>query len=137
KYRNRIATFNDDIQGTAAVSLAGLFTAVRVTGTAMKDQKILFQGAGSAATGIAELAVLAMMADGLDEAAARQRCWLFDSKGLVVASRADLNAQKKPFAHAHAPAATLVDAVNALKPTAIIGVAAVAGAFNEAVVRAM
>jgi malate dehydrogenase (oxaloacetate-decarboxylating)(NADP+) len=137
KYRNRIATFNDDIQGTAAVSLAGLFTAVRVTGTRMKDQKILFQGAGSAATGIAELAVLAMMADGLDEASARKRCWLFDSKGLVIASRTDLNAQKKPFAHDHAPAATLVDAVNAVKPTAIIGVAAVAGAFNEAVVRAM
>ncbi len=137
KYRDRICTFNDDIQGTAAVSLAGLFTTLRVTGKRMIDQKILFQGAGSAATGIAELAVLAMMADGLDEAAARKRCWLFDSKGLVVASRNDLSGAKKRFANEHAPMATLTEAVQALKPTAIIGVAAVAGAFNEAVVRAM
>lgn len=136
KYRDRICTFNDDIQGTAAVSLAGLFTTLRVTGKRMADQTILFQGAGSAATGIAELAVLAMMADGLDEAAARKRCWLFDSKGLVVASRTDLSGAKKRFANEHAPVATLAAAVQALQPTALIGVAAVAGAFNEAVVRA-
>ena len=137
KYRNRVSTFNDDIQGTAAVTLSGVFSALRVTGKKMGEQTLLFQGAGSAATGIAELAVLAMMAEGLDEASARKRCWLFDSKGLVVKSRTDLAGQKKLFANEHAPAATLLDAVNSLKPTVIVGVAAVAGAFSEAVVRAM
>ncbi len=137
KYRDRIATFNDDIQGTAAVTLSGIFSALRVTGKKMGEQTLLFQGAGSAATGIAELAVMAMVAEGLDEASARRRCWLFDSKGLVVKSRADLTGQKKLFANEHAGAATLLDAVNSLKPTAIIGVAAIAGAFSEAVLKAM
>jgi malate dehydrogenase (oxaloacetate-decarboxylating)(NADP+) len=137
KYRDRIPTFNDDIQGTAAVSLAGLLSALRVTGGKLVDQTILFQGAGEAATGIAELIVAAMVAEGLDEASARHRCWLFDSHGLVVASRADLALHKQPFAHAHAGCGQLLDAVNALRPTAIIGVAAVANAFNEPIVRAM
>jgi malate dehydrogenase (oxaloacetate-decarboxylating)(NADP+) len=137
KYRDRIATFNDDIQGTAAVTLSGIFSALRVTGKKMGEQTLLFQGAGSAATGIAELAVMAMVAEGLDEASARRRCWLFDSKGLVVKSRSDLTGQKKLFANEHAGAATLLDAVNSLKPTAIIGVAAIAGAFSEAVLRAI
>jgi malate dehydrogenase (oxaloacetate-decarboxylating)(NADP+) len=137
KYRDRIPTFNDDIQGTAAVAVAGLFSALRVTGGGIGEQTLLFQGAGEAATGIANLAVAAMMADGLDEAAARRRCWLFDSRGLVVAQRADLSDHKRPYAHSHAEVATLLDSVTALRPTAIIGVAAVGGAFDEAIVRTM
>ena len=137
KYRDRIPTFNDDIQGTAAVTLAGILSALRVTGGALGEQTLLFQGAGEAATGIADLAVEAMVAKGLAKADARKRCWLFDSKGLVTAQRNDLAEHKQPYAHQHAAAATLLDAVKALRPTAIIGVAAVGGAFTEDVVRTM
>ena len=137
KYRDRIPTFNDDIQGTAAVTLAGLLSALRVTGRALGEQTLLFQGAGEAATGIADLTVEAMVAAGMAQSAARRRCWLFDSKGLVTADRSDLAAHKRPYAHERAPAATLLDAVKALQPTAIIGVAAVGGAFTEEIVRTM
>ena len=137
KYRNRIPTFNDDIQGTAAVTLAGIFSALRITGQPLVDQTILFQGAGEAATGIASLTVAAMVAQGLAPEAARLRCWLVDSKGLVVAGRTDLADHKRPFAHEHAPIGDLLGAVKALKPTAIVGVAAVGGAFTEAVLREM
>ncbi len=94
-------------------------------------------GAGEAATGIADLTVTAMMADGLDEATARRRCWLFDSKGLVVKSRTDLASHKQPYAHEFDAIRDFVTAIDALKPTCIIGVAAVGGTFNEAVVRKM
>src|ERR1700681_1302807 len=137
KYRSRIPTFNDDIQGPAAVVLAGLLSALRITGGALGDQTLLFQGAGEAATGIADLAVEAMVAKGMDEAQARGRCWLFDSRGLVVKQRSDLAAHKQPYAHDHAPIGTLLDAVKSLRPTAIIGVAAVGGAFTEDVVHTM
>jgi malate dehydrogenase (oxaloacetate-decarboxylating)(NADP+) len=137
KYRDRIPTFNDDIQGTAAVALAGILSALRITGGKLGDQKLLFQGAGEAATGIADLVVAAMVAAGLDEAAARKRCWLFDSKGLVVRARGELAHHKRAYAHDHAGAATLLEAVKAVKPTAIIGVAAVGGAFTREVVEAM
>jgi malate dehydrogenase (oxaloacetate-decarboxylating)(NADP+) len=137
KYRDRIPTFNDDIQGTAAVALAGILSALRISGGKLGEQTVLFQGAGEAATGIADLIVAAMMAEGLDRAAARRRCWLFDSHGLVVGQRSDLAAHKKPYAHDHPPAGSLVDAVRALRPTVIIGVAAVGGAFTEDVLRTM
>jgi len=137
KYRDRIPTFNDDIQGTAAVALAGLISALRVTGGSLGEQMLLFQGAGEAATGIADLVVAAMVAQGMDEGQARRRCWLFDSKGLVVAERKDLAPHKRPYAHEHAPVGSLVDAVRALRPTAITGVAAVGGAFTEEVLRTM
>jgi malate dehydrogenase (oxaloacetate-decarboxylating)(NADP+) len=136
-YRDRIPTFNDDIQGTAAVALAGLLSALRVTGGALGEQTLLFQGAGEAATGIADLVVEAMVANGMDGAQARRRCWLFDSRGLVVRERADLAAHKQPYAHDHPAVGSLLDAVKALRPTAIIGVAAVGGAFTEEVVRTM
>jgi malate dehydrogenase (oxaloacetate-decarboxylating)(NADP+) len=137
KYRDRIAAFNDDIQGTAAVTLAGVLSALRVTGGKLTGQTLLFMGAGEAATGIADLTVSAMMAQGLSESAARGRCWLFDSQGLVVAGRGELAEHKRPYAHAHAPAADFLAAVEALKPTAIIGVAAVGGTFTRAVVETM
>jgi len=137
KYRERICTFNDDIQGTAAVTLAGVLSALRVTGGKLAGQTLLFMGAGEAATGIADLTVSAMMAQGLSESAARGRCWLFDSQGLVLAGRGELAEHKRPYAHAHAPAAEFLAAVEALKPTAIIGVAAVGGTFTRAVVEAM
>jgi malate dehydrogenase (oxaloacetate-decarboxylating)(NADP+) len=137
KYRSRICTFNDDIQGTAAVALAGIFSALRITGEKLTDQKILFLGAGEAATGIADLIASAMVAQGLSESAARQRCWLVDSKGLVIKSRSDLPAQKIPYAHEHAPVGDFLSAIKALKPTAIIGVAAVGGTFTREVLEEM
>jgi malate dehydrogenase (oxaloacetate-decarboxylating)(NADP+) len=137
KYRDRICTFNDDIQGTAAVALAGIFSALRITGGKLTDQRILFLGAGEAATGIADLAVSAMVAQGLDEKTARRRCWLVDSRGLVVNNRTDLAEHKLPYAHDHAPIGDFLAAVKTLKPTAIIGVAAVGGAFTKEVLEEM
>ena len=136
-YRGRIPTFNDDIQGTAAVALAGIFSALRVTGEKLTDQKILFLGAGEAATGIADLVVSAMTAQGLKEADARRRCWLVDSRGLVVKSRTDLVGHKLPYAHEHAPVSDFVSAIKALRPTALIGVAAVGGTFTREVLEEM
>ena len=137
KYRDRTCCFNDDIQGTAAVALAGLMSALRVTGGALGGQTVLFLGAGEAATGIADLVALAARSEGQSEAESRRRSWLFDSKGLVVASRKDLAAHKRPYAHEHAGCATFLEAVRALRPTAIIGVAAVGQSFTPEVLREM
>src|SRR5690606_29621611 len=123
-HRDRLRSFNDDIQGTAGVTLAGLHAASRATGRTLQDQRVLFFGAGSAATGIGELIVAAMVAEGIPEAEARRRCWFVDSKGLVTAGRTDLQAHKRPFAHQHAPIGDLHEAIRQLKPTALIGVAA-------------
>lgn len=137
KYRDRIPTFNDDIQGTAAVALAGVLSALRVTGGKLAEQRILFLGAGEAAIGIAGLLVAAMTGNGITQSEARQRCWLVDSQGLVVAGRSGLGAQKTPYAHAHPPVREFLDAVKAVKPTAIIGVAAVGGTFTPQVLQLM
>jgi malate dehydrogenase (oxaloacetate-decarboxylating)(NADP+) len=137
RYRDRIPCFNDDIQGTAAVSVAGIFSALRVTGGKLADQTFLFMGAGEAATGIADLATAAMVAEGVKPDVARGRSWLFDSKGLVTAGRTELAHHKKAYAHPHAPVTDFLQAIEQLKPTAIIGVAAAAGAFTEAVLKTM
>src|SRR5947209_4722396 len=138
KYRDEACVFNDDIQGTAAVALAGLFSALRVSGGKLRDQRILFLGAGEAATGIADLVVSAMMAEGATEAEALRRNWLVDSRGLVVSGRDGLSGHKLRYAHAdQAPIADFLTAIRTLKPTAIIGVAAVGGAFTPEVLQAM
>ncbi|MEG0820630.1 MAG: NAD-dependent malic enzyme [Burkholderiaceae bacterium] len=137
RWRDRIPCFNDDIQGTAAVALAGFLSALRVTGQPLAEQRVLFLGAGEAATGIADLITAALVDDGLTEAEARQRAWLFDSKGLVTADRTGLTAHKLAYAHPHASAKTFLEAVELLKPTAIVGVAAAAGAFDAEVLSAM
>jgi malate dehydrogenase (oxaloacetate-decarboxylating)(NADP+) len=136
-YRDRICCFNDDIQGTAAVTVAGIFSALRVTGGRMSDQTFLCFGAGEAATGISDLLTAAMVADGLAEHDARGRCWMVDSKGLVVAGRGPLAEHKKPYAHRHEPVTDFTKAVEALEPTAIIGVGATPGVFTREVIEAM
>ncbi len=137
KYRDKVCTFNDDIQGTAAVVLAGLYSALRITGSALRDQTILCLGAGEAATGICDLVVSALAEEGMSEAEARKRCWLFDSRSLVVASRTDLAEHKRPYAHEGPRITDFAQAVETVKPTAIIGVAAVGGTFTQPVVEAM
>jgi malate dehydrogenase (oxaloacetate-decarboxylating)(NADP+) len=132
RYRDRVCCFNDDIQGTAAVVLAGIYSALRVTRERLRDQVVLCLGAGEAATGICDLIVSAMTGDGLTEPDARRRCWLVDSKGLVVASRRDLQEHKKPYAHPHAPAG-FVDALRDLRPTVLIGAAGQGGTFTREV----
>ena len=137
KYRNRICSFNDDIQGTAAVALAGLFSALRITGAPLTEQKILFLGAGEAATGIADLIVSAMVSNGLTRDAALRLCWLVDTQGLVVKSRKNLAKHKLTYAHDHPPALDFLSAIKLLKPTAIIGVSAVGGTFTREVLEEM
>lgn len=137
KYRDRVCSFNDDIQGTAAVALAGLFSALRVTGGKLTDQKVLFLGAGEAATGIADLVVSAMVAQGMTREDALRTCWLVDSQGLVVKSRQKLAHHKLTYAHEHAPIGDFLSAIKTLKPTAIIGVSAVGGTFTREVLEEM
>ncbi len=137
EYRDRICTFDDDIQGTAGVVLAGLYASLRLTGGSLSDHKYLFYGAGEAGIGIGDLIVTAMMEEGLSEAEARQRCWFFDSKGLVVAERTDLVAHKRPYAHEHPFIGDFLAAVETLKPTGLIGVAGAGKAFTQPIVEAM
>jgi malate dehydrogenase (oxaloacetate-decarboxylating)(NADP+) len=137
RYRDRICTFNDDIQGTAAVTLAGLYSAARLTGTTLADQKILFLGAGEAGIGVSDLLVSALMSEGLTHEEARQRCWLFDSKALITEGRTDLSDRKRAYAHAHPPVTGFTEAVEALRPSAIIGVSGKRGGFTRETVEAM
>lgn len=137
RYQDRVCCFNDDIQGTASVTLAGLYSAARLSSTALKDMRILFYGAGEAGIGIGDLIVEALKAEGVGEPAARRQCWFFDSKGLVVKSRSDLVEHKRRFAHDHAPTQDLTAAIENLKPHALVGVSGMAGAFTEPAVRAM
>ena len=137
KYRNEVCTFNDDIQGTASVSVAGLYSALRITGGKLKDQKILFLGAGEAGIGTGDLIVSAMVDEGLSEEEARLRCWFVDSKGLVVKSRTNLTEDKLLYAHDHEFLSDFLAAVEALKPTAIIGVSGKPRMFTQSVLEAM
>ena len=137
RYRDRVCCFNDDIQGTASVTVAGIFSALRVTKQRVADQRFLCFGAGEAATGISDLLSAAMADDGLDPSEARKHCWMVDSRGLVVASRTGLAEHKLPYAHEHPPVADFLAAVTALKPTAIIGVGATPGTFTREVIQEM
>ncbi|MCX7791300.1 MAG: NAD-dependent malic enzyme [Chloroflexaceae bacterium] len=147
RYRDQLCTFNDDIQGTGAVTLAGLITAADITGIPLGEQRVVILGAGSAAIGIADQIVAAMVHAGRSLAEARAAIWLVDSRGLVHSGRADLEPAKQVYAHPVEQVAAwgyadlaripLLEVVQQVRPTALLGTAAQPGAFNEAIVRAM
>jgi len=137
RYRERVCCFNDDIQGTGGVTLAGLLAVNRITHGTLGEQCLLFYGAGSAATGIADLIADRMTEDGLTLDEARHRIWFVDSKGLVVHSREDLAPHKRRYAHEHTPLQDLSAIVEATRPSALIGVSGQAREFTESVVRTM
>jgi malate dehydrogenase (oxaloacetate-decarboxylating)(NADP+) len=136
KYRDRICTYNDDIQGTASVALAGIYAALRISRQKLTDQRFLFLGAGSAATGVAELISQAMAMEGLTMQEARSRNNLFDITGLLTSSRKLMDFQE-PFAIEHAPIGSFAEAIKALRPTGIIGVSTVPKLFNQKVIEAI
>jgi len=136
RYRDRICTYNDDIQGTASVVLAGIYAALRITGQKLADQRLLFLGAGSAATGIADLVSQAMALEGVPLKVARGKSALFDINGLLTTA-SELRDFQKPFAVNHAPVTDFVEAIAALRPTVIIGVSTVPKLFNQKVIEKM
>ena len=136
RYQPQICSFNDDIQGTASVVLAGVYSALRISGKKLTEQRFLFMGAGEAGIGCADLIVSALMSEGMSEAEARKTCWMVDSKGLVVNSRNDLTAHKLPYAHEHTPIKDFMGSVLDLRPSAIIGLSG-SGKFTQPMVEAM
>ncbi len=137
RYHDSICCFNDDIQGSGAVVVAGMLSALRITGGRLRDQKFLFLGAGSAGIGIARMLTEAMMLQGLAPEDARKRIWLFNRNGLIESTRNDLIDYQKPYAHAHPATRDFVSAIETIRPTAIIGVSTAAKAFNQPVIAAM
>jgi malate dehydrogenase (oxaloacetate-decarboxylating)(NADP+) len=137
RYRDKVCCYNDDIQGTGSVTLAGLIAALKVTRGKVRDQRILFLGAGSAAIGLAGLIATAMVQEGLSLKEAQARISMFDVNGLLEPSRKDLFDFQKPYAHPHAPSRDFVAAIESIKPTAILGVSTVGNTFTRQVVEAM
>jgi malate dehydrogenase (oxaloacetate-decarboxylating)(NADP+) len=136
KYRDRVLCFNDDIQGTAAVSLAGVYSSTRLSDVPFKDLRIMFLGAGSAATGIADLMTTAFVDEGLDLEEARRRLWFVDVNGLVVKSRTDLLPHNLPYAHEGKPLG-FVESIDAVRPHVLIGATGAPGTFSRAVIERM
>ena len=137
KYRDRFCLFNDDIQGTGAVAVAGLIAAMRITGGTLSEQKVLFLGAGEAGIGIADVFVAALAEEGISAEEARKRCWFVDTRGLLVAGRGGIADHKRPYAHEHPSTDDFVEAVKLLKPTAILGLSGQPHTFTQDIVEAM
>jgi len=137
RYQQQALVYNDDIQGTASVVLAGLLTALETTGGRLAEQRVLFAGAGSAGTGIANMLVDAMVQEGADREQAQQAITLFDKQGLITAERDDLNTSQKAYAHDMPAESDLQKVVERVKPTMLIGVSTQGGLFSEGVVKAM
>jgi malate dehydrogenase (oxaloacetate-decarboxylating) len=147
RFRDELCTFNDDVQGTAGVVVAGLFSALRITGQAMRDQRVVFAGAGASAQGISDLLVAAFMEDGLSRDEAVARIWTTDSRGLVTRARPGLEDFKATYARRVEEVAgyaakdrshiSLAETIANAKPTMLIGTSATPGIFDEQVVRAM
>jgi malate dehydrogenase (oxaloacetate-decarboxylating)(NADP+) len=136
KYRDRVLCFNDDIQGTAAVALAGVYASTRITGVSFRDLRIMFLGAGSAATGIADLMTTAFVDDGLSLDDARHHLWFVDVNGLVVKGRRDLMPHNLPYAHDH-ESLVFIEAIDAIRPHVLIGATGAPGTFTRTVIERM
>ena len=137
RYRDRVCCFDDDIQGTGAMGLAGIQTALRLTSARLADQRLLFFGAGQANIGIGTMVVAALQRAGLSEADARSRCWFIDSNGLITKARRDLAERKQPLARDLASVPDLLSAVQAIRPTMLIGASGQSGAFSAGALGAM
>jgi len=137
RYRDKYCVYNDDVQGTAGITLAGMINAAKLKGTKLKDEKYLFLGAGSAGIGLANLLCSALVAQGLTLKEAQSQVHMFDINGLLESSRKDLVDFQKPYAHQHAPTRDFVAAIESIKPTTIIGVSTIGGAFTQKVVETM
>jgi malate dehydrogenase (oxaloacetate-decarboxylating)(NADP+) len=137
RYRNKVSCYNDDVQGTAGITLAGMINATKLKGTQLKDEKYLFLGAGSAGIGLANLLCSALVKQGMTLEEAQAHVYMFDVNGLLESTRTDLVDFQLPYAHSHAPTRDFVAAIESIKPTTIIGVSTIGGAFNQKVVEAM
>jgi malate dehydrogenase (oxaloacetate-decarboxylating)(NADP+) len=137
RYRDKYCVYNDDVQGTAGITLTGMINATRLKGTRLRDEKYLFLGAGSAGIGLANLLCSALVAQGMTLEDAQSRVHMFDVNGLLESSRTDLVDFQKPYAHRHAPTRDFVAAIESIKPTTIIGVSTIGGAFTQKVVETM
>jgi malate dehydrogenase (oxaloacetate-decarboxylating)(NADP+) len=137
RYRDKYCVYNDDVQGTAGITLAGMINAAKLKGTKLKDEKYLFLGAGSAGIGLANLLCSALVAQGLTLKEAQSRVYMFDVNGLLEDTRKDLVDFQKPYAHKHAATRDFVAAIESIKPTTIIGVSTIGGAFTQKVVESM
>jgi len=137
RYREKYCVYNDDVQGTAGIVLAGMINAGKIKGTKLSDEKYLFLGAGSAGIGLANLLCSAMVEEGLTLQEAQSRVWLFDVNGLLESTRTDLVDFQTVYAHEHAPTRDFVSAIESIKPTTIIGVSTIGGAFTQRVIEAV
>ena len=137
RYRDKYCIYNDDVQGTAGIVLAGMINAARIKGKKLSDEKYLFLGAGSAGIGLADLLRSAMVEEGLTLQQAQARVYMFDVNGLLEDTRTDLVDFQKPYAHRHAPTRDFVGAIESIKPTTIIGVSTVGGTFTQKVIESM
>ncbi len=137
RYRDQLLSFNDDIQGTGAVTLGAVLSAVKAAGSRIRDQKIVFLGGGSASIGVADYLRAAMIEDGLTDAEARARFWIIDKDGLLHDRRTDLTAEQRVYARADSPSLTLRGVIGSIDATVLIGLSTAQGAFTESVVREM
>ncbi|MBI4866669.1 MAG: NAD-dependent malic enzyme [Candidatus Wallbacteria bacterium] len=147
KYKDQLCTFNDDIQGTGAVALSGMIAAIRSKKERMSDQKLVFFGAGEAASGIAEQCVVLMKSEGTSDDDARRKIWFVDSKGLVISGVRPLPEHKKPYARdagevaswkvVNPTAISLLETVQHVHPTVLIGTSGTPGTFTEPIIHSM
>jgi malate dehydrogenase (oxaloacetate-decarboxylating)(NADP+) len=137
KYRDKVKCFNDDIQGTGAVALSGIIGSLRITGGVLSEQRLLFLGAGEAGIGTADAFVAALVEEGVSVEDARKQCWFYDTQGLLTSRRENIAHHKQRYARDLEPVGSFLEAIETLKPTAILGLSGQPGSFPQQVIEAM